>query len=201
MIPSKIPATLSRYETKLLFSHIDPNFKSAALLLYGSEIRRSQCLRLRVNDVDLSQLQIRVWCNVELKHKFMAISPALLPCLKRQIDRVKSYLLEDLSMQQSPHYFLTSRLEKKYKKANLELGWHYLFPSNLNVIEPSLDDEVKRHHIGERPFNLAIANAVRKAGISKQISSQTLRHSFSALLQNSADVQYINAHLAPSGVA
>jgi len=139
---------------------------------------------LRINDVNLAKLQIRVWSNSELMHKFISISPALVPSIEYQIDQVKSYLLEDLSVQYDKMPLFPGRLEKKYKKATTELGWHYLFPHNEDSAILGKND-IKRQHIDEKSFNKAIADAIKKSNISQFVSSRILRLSFSQLLVNS----------------
>lgn len=126
---TKLPTVLSQDEIKQLFLHISPKYKLIVGLLYGSGLRRIECLRLRVNDIDESLLQIRIWNGKGFKHRLTTLAPLLIPAIKRQIALVNTYLEEDLSNPDYNGVWLPDALSRKYRSANKALGWHYLFPS------------------------------------------------------------------------
>ena len=88
--PEHLPAVLSRVEVLLFLEHLDPSFRLVAHFLYGSGLRLSECLSLRIKDVDLDRRQIMV-----RRGKGEHDRPALLPVrlreeLEAQIERVRS---------------------------------------------------------------------------------------------------------------
>lgn len=56
----RVPVVLSRSETKKLLKNIYPSQHLPASLMYGAGLRVTECLRLRVGDLDFSRHTIRV---------------------------------------------------------------------------------------------------------------------------------------------
>ena len=79
-------------------------------------------------------------------------------------------------------------------------SWHYLFPATRLTFEPGTLN-LRRHHVDESGINKAIKFAAIKAGIEKQVSSHTLRHSFAThLLESGADIRTVQEQLGHQDV-
>lgn len=197
---SKLPTVLTEHEVMALLENIDSAYKLLAGLLYGSGLRRIELVRLRVKDVDCDLKQIQVWNGKGFKHRLTTLAPELVPAIKRQIQRVELYLSEDLLNEEYAGVYLPDALARKYKNANKSLLWHYLFPSRQLSVDPE-SSLLRRHHIDESGVNKAIKKAAKRAGIKKDVSSHTLRHSFAThLLQNGADIRTVQQQLGHSDV-
>jgi len=198
--PAKLPMVLTQNEVKRLLESIEPKYKLMAGLLYGSGLRRIELHRLRVNDVDTDLKQIRVWNGKGYKHRITTLAIELIPAIEQQVHRVQGLLFEDNNNPEFRGVWMPDALSRKYKNANKSLGWQYLFPSGRLSQEPGTGS-LRRHHLDESVINKALKRACQTAGITKQVSSHTLRHSFAThLLQNGVDIRTVQSQLGHADV-
>lgn len=196
----KIPTVLTRAEVAMLMPQLHGTPRLVASLLYGSGLRRIEAVRLRVKDIDFDHLQIQVWNGKGFKHRLTTLAPELVPALGSQIERVRVLLTEDLRNSQYAGVYMPDALGRKYPNACVSLGWQYLFPAaNLSFQPGTL--QLRRHHIDESGINRTIKTAAQRAGIGKQVTCHTLRHSFAThLLESGADIRTVQEQLGHADV-
>jgi len=173
----KLPVVLSRLDVNKLLSQLTGPSLLVASLLYGSGLRRIEVVRLRVNDIDFDQVQVRIWNGKGFKHRLATLAPELVPVLRNQVQKVSLQLKEDLQNKLYSGIWMPDALARKYPGASKLAGWHYLFPSIRLSFEPGTTC-LRRHHIDESSVNKFIKQAATKAGIEKEVTCHTLRHSF-----------------------
>lgn len=197
---AKIPIVLSQGEIALLFEQVPAQYKLLIGLQYGSGLRLMELVRLRVNDIDTSMKQVRIWNGKGFKNRFTTLALELIPAIENQRSRVEMTLAEDLLNPQYSGVWMPNALSRKYKNANKTLDWQYLFPSVRLSVDPE-SGKIRRHHIDESIINKVIKKAGKSAGIQKTISSHTLRHSFAThLLQNGVDIRTVQSQLGHADV-
>lgn len=192
-----IPVVLSVDEVKLVMARLEGVPQLLVKLLYGSGLRISEAVRLRVQDIDFAYKQITVRSGKGDKDRVTTFAASLAPLLLNHLDKVKAVHDQDLVDGYGAVY-LPYALAKKYPNAEREWGWQYIFPAKLLSTDP-LSGATRRHHIDQSAVNKAIRAAVRQAGIAKRVSAHTFRHSFAThLLQRGTDIRTIQALLGHS---
>lgn len=186
----KLPVILSRLDVSKLLAQLSGTPLLVASLLYGSGLRRIEAVRLRVNDIDYDQFQLRIWNGKGFKHRLTTLAPELIPKLRDQSQKVGLQLKEDLENRLYSGVWMPDALGRKYPAASRSVGWHYLFPASRLSFEPGTDN-LRRHHIDESSVNKYIKQAAFKAGIVKEVSCHTLRHSFATHLLESGSGRFM----------
>ena len=75
-----------------------------------------------------------------------------------------------------------------------------MFPSSRLSVDPA-SGLIRRHHLDESMLNRIIKAAASNAGINKNVSSHTLRHSFAThLLQSGCDIRTVQQQLGHADV-
>lgn len=160
----------TREELGRVFAGLRGQAKLMAGLMYGGGLRVGECCTLRVQDLDLARLTIRIHYGKGDKSRLTVLPALLVPAIERHLKWRASLHELDLA---NGHGFveLPGRLAVKYPNAVRELRWQYVFPSN--VVRGQY-----RWHTTDESVGKQMRAAVRAAGITRRITPHTLRHAF-----------------------
>lgn len=197
--PKHIPVVFTKAEAHTIIQQMDGLPKLITSLLYGSGLRLSEALRIRVKDIDFEYQHILVRDGKGEKDRVTLLPKALIPYLKDQIEKRRTLHDQDLKNELG-ETFLPYALAEKYPNASKEFGWQYLFPAERII--PGEKGRRVRHHFHESTVTKAIKSALRKSGIEKPTASaHTFRHSFAThLLQNNYDIRTVQELLGHKDV-
>jgi integron integrase len=194
-----LPTVLTKEEVVAIIQQLSGVHQLLIRLLYGTGLRLSEGLNLRVKDVDFAQQQIIVRDTKGNKSRVTMLPESIAEELKIHLQGVKILHQQDLQKGYGSVY-LPFALEKKYKNAKYEWIWQFVFPS-ASICKDPRSGEVRRHHLHETSLQKALKQAVRAVKIQKKIGCHTFRHSFAThLLQNGYDIRTVQELLGHKDV-
>jgi len=197
--PIRVPIVMSRTEVVKVLACMRGRHWLMASILYGSGLRTSECLNLRVQDIDFQYLQLTVRDGKGAKDRRTILSDSLIPHIEHQLEWVRSLLERDLKRGRSgvsvPH-----AIDKKYRNARLDWKWQYLFPSQkYALIRENM--EQRRHHAHPSGLSRAVKLAAEESGINKRATAHTFRHSFAThLLESGHNIRTVQELLGHTNV-
>ncbi|TFH15529.1 MAG: integron integrase [Lentisphaerales bacterium] len=198
--PARLPVVLTRDEVTRLLGGMSGQYGLMAGLLYGAGLRLMECVRLRVKDVDFEMAQILVRDGKGQKDRITMLPQKYIAALRDHLVKVKALYESDLANGVAAVYMWES-LERKFPKAGREWGWQYVFPSASFSTDPR-SGKIRRHHINEGGLQREVKAAAKKAGLVKQVSCHTLRHSFAThLLAANMDIRTVQELLGHADVS
>jgi len=196
----RLPVVLTREEVNAVLARLTGRDWLMACLMYGAGLRVTECLRLRVKDLDFGMNQIVVRDGKGQKDRVTPLPTTVVTALKQQIDEVRRVREGDLA-DGFGEVSLPFALDRKYPNAARELPWWYVFPSTQRSRDP-YSDRIKRHHIDGSVIQRAVNQAIRSAAIPKPAACHSFRHSFAThLLAGGQDIRTIQELLGHSDVS
>jgi integron integrase len=197
--PARLPVVFSPDEARNVIGELNGTVRLMVGLLYGGGMRLTEVLRLRVKDVDFDSGQIIVRDGKGEKDRTTILPLSLAEELKTHLQRVKLLHEEDLS-KGFGSTFLPYALARKYKNADKNFVWQYVFPSGK--LSPTREDGiVRRHHTAESTVQEAVKKAIQKLGIAEHANCHSFRHSFAThLLENHYDIRTVQELLGHKDV-
>jgi integron integrase len=196
----RLPVVLSQDEVVTVLDRMQGVHQLLARLLYGTGLRITEALCLRVKDVDFTQRAIYVRQGKGGKDRVVMLPQVLMQPLREQLGRVRQVWAAD-GEAGCAGVELPYALERKYPRAGASWGWFWLFPQDRHSTDPR-SGVIRRHHLYDETFQRAFKRAVHAAGIAKPATPHTLRHSFAThLLQAGSDIRTVQELLGHSDVA
>jgi integron integrase len=185
-----VPVVLTSDEVRRLLAELTGTPRLVAALLYGSGLRLLEALTVRVKDVDLERLEIRVRAPKGNRDRVTMVPASLRTDIERQLGRVRRIHARD-RRNGAGWVALPGALARKIPRAGRELHWQWLFPATRTHRDPETR-QLRRHHLHETAVQRAITAAAKDARLEKRATAHTLRHSFAThLLEAGYDVRTI----------
>jgi integron integrase len=196
---SRLPVVFTSDEVEAVLAQLEGRLWLMASLLYGAGLRLMECVRLRVKDLDFTMKQIIVRDGKGGKDRITVLPDSMIAPLQRHLTKVKALHERDIKEGYGQVY-LPHALAQKYRNANREWPWQYVFPASKRSADPR-SASIRRHHIDEQVLQRAVNGAIRKAGIAKPGSCHTFRHSFAThLLEAGYDIRTVQELLGHKDV-
>jgi len=175
-----------------------PNWLAASLM-YGAGLRLTECLRLRVQDIDFGSTQITVRDGKGFKARLTMLPGAVAVPLREHLIQVRETHQRDVT-EGYGRVFMPYALERKYPSAARDWRWQWVFPQARRWRNRN-SGEQGRHRIDESIIQRAVKEAVTRAGLNKRASCHTFRYSFAThLLEDGYDIRTLQKLLGHKDV-
>ncbi|MFK8031198.1 MAG: integron integrase [Gammaproteobacteria bacterium] len=194
----RIPTVLSVEEVRHLLGELNGIHWLVASLLYGSGLRLTESLRLRVKDFEFERRCLVVRQGKGNKDRIVTLPDSLHAPLKAHLSQRRATF--ELDRTRGVHSVeLPFALKRKYPKANTAWKWQYVFAARL--LTKCNDNVMRRVHLHPSSMQKTIKLAVARSGVNALTTCHTLRHSFAThLLEAGADIRTIQEQLGHASV-
>lgn len=194
-----VPVVLTPDEVGDVLAQMQGDTLLMASLMYGAGLRLSECVSLRVKDVEFSRREITVRDGKGGKDRVTVFPDDLVRPLTHHLRGVRAIHQKDLG-EGWGRVQLPDALARKYPNACTEWAWQWVFPQKRRWCDRRTGVQ-GRHHVDPSVIQRAVKAAVRAAGIPKQAGCHTLRHSFAThLLEAGSDIRTIQELLGHKDV-
>ncbi len=193
-----LPTVLTKGEVRSVLENISGVYGLVIRVLYGSGLRLSEGLSLRIKDIDFVQRQIVARDTKGNESRVTMLPDSLIEPLQEHLRKVKRLHQLDLDQRYGLVY-LPFALERKYPHADRAWIWQFVFPSTGR----SRDSRgiIRRHHLHESGVQKTLKQAVCASGIAERIGCHTFRHSFAThLLEDGYDIRTVQELLGHKDV-
>jgi len=192
--PKYLPVVLSVREVREVLKNLKGVQWLIGCLLYGTGVRLTEALRLRVKDIDFERNMILVRNAKGQKDRVVPLPQSLKVALKKQLEVAQKY--HELDLREGfGRVSLPYALQKKYPNADKAWIWQYVFPSIKRSVDP-ISGIVKRHHLYNCIMEDSVRGGVKAAEIEKKVTCHTFRHSFAThLLDSGVDIRTVQVLL------
>jgi len=188
--PRTLPVVLSREEVRSILEIMNGVTWLMASLIYGGGLRIDECLKLRIKDIDFDRGFLTVRSGKGNKDRQTLFPKNLAEPLRNHLSEIRNIHEED-RRNGIEGVSMPGALAYKYPDAGKEWGWFWVFPS-ANLSADPVTNTIRRHHMYPTTVQKAFKQAREKAGVVKQASVHTLRHSFAThLLEAGYDIRTV----------
>ena len=197
--PQHLPVVLTRAEVQQVLANLRGTEWLVASLLYGGGMRVTECLQLRIKDLELFRRELLIRDAKGQKDRVTVLPEALLPHLRDHLTRVRLLYAADRQANQ-PGVSLPFALRRKYPHAATSWAWQWVFPARTFCRDP-YSGELVRFHLHPQNIQRSVKQALHAAGVEKPASCHTFRHCFAThLLEDGYDIRTVQELLGRSDV-
>jgi len=194
--PVRLPIVLSQHDVRQLLRAMRGVTRLCGLLLYGAGLRVTECVSLRVKDVDFERGEITVRDGKGAKDRRVPLPQVAVTLLRAHLERAQARHEWDKrrGVRMSA---LPGALGAKFPRAEFEWPWQFVFPAARVYRDAA--GSVRRDHLHASVVQKAVTTAARACGFPKRVTCHALRHSFAThLLASGSDIRTIQELLGHS---
>ena len=230
--PPRLPEVLSREEMRRLLAAVTREYQLPLRLMYGTGLRLMELLRLRVHDLDFERNQIIVRGGKGGEDRVTVLPESLRAELQAHLEKWRlehqrevaagcgetslplavehkhpgaatewgwQYVFPAAGLSNAGRG-LQGTEDGGWKRAGTARGDARPTGPAERQLRPTI--QMRRHHVQEDNLQRAVKAAAKLAGLTKNVTPHTLRHSFAThLLENGYDIRTVQDLLGHKDVA
>lgn len=123
----RLPMVLSQSEIGRIFDHLKGLYHIMAAVIYGGGLRRNECAKLRIKDIDLENNLISIIGGKGNKDRKTLLATDIKDALIDHMEKGRKIWQADRE-NDVPGVELPMALERKYPNAGKEWIWQWVFP-------------------------------------------------------------------------
>jgi integron integrase len=178
--PLRVPVVMTRDEVKAVLAPMSGDRWLMASLMYGAGLRLTECLCLRVQDIDFGRNEITIRAGKGNKDRRTTLPESLEQPLEQHLRAVKRVHEKDLADGWG-RVLMPDALDRKHPNGPTDWRWQWVFPQ-AHLWRNAQTGEQGRHQIDEALVQRSVRDAVTRAGLTKRASCHTFPHSFATHL-------------------
>jgi integrase len=159
-----LPVVLSSPEVAAILGQMEGEFALLAKFLYGTGLRISEALQLRVKDLDFAHQALIVRSGKGGKDRVVMLPDSLIAELRTQLVMARKFWVADLDGNQSGVQ-MPDALERKFPRAGRSWQWFWVFPQDHLSTDPQ-SGVIRRHHVFDQTFQRAFKRALVKRALT-----------------------------------
>lgn len=180
--PKRLPIVIARERTFQLIESVGgEEIRLVCRLLYGCGLRINEGLDLRIQEIDFERGTVTVRAPKQDHDRQVMLPESIRADLKAQIERMRVRWEQD----GGACVALPDRVQVKYKNAEREFGWQYVFGARNISPDPNDAGRLKRWHLHDDTIAKAVRAARFRIGLLQRFTPHCFRHCFGTHLYES----------------
>ena len=186
----RLPVVMTPDEAMHVLSLVEGVSQLICQLQYGAGLRIDEALSLRVKDLDFARGEILVRDAKGGKDRITTLPKTLYGPLKEHLRVARAQHERDLASGRG-RVPMPDALGRKFPNADREWGWQWVFPAGRHYRDHDTGVH-HRWHVHYTVVQHALADAVKRSGLTKRVTTHSFRHSFAThLVQSGVDVRTV----------